>query len=105
MSRPPAHSTDLRLPRSTRDSAAAVVPAPETTDPAALLAHLRRHAPETLALANEWPALVQRLPVLAGAIQVKVKEDPEYKGLGMMSLHYRPSTPFTSMSPRLGPHH
>lgn len=63
--------------------------APETTDPAALLSHLQRHSPETLALAREWPALIERLPLLAGAIASKTKEDTEYKGLGMMSLHYR----------------
>lgn len=27
--------------------------------------------------------------MLAGAIASKTKEDPAYKGLGMMSLHYR----------------
>lgn len=90
------HSLDL--------STAVVVPAPETTDPKALLAHLSRHSPETLALAREWPAVIKRLPNLIEAIKVRAAEDSNHPSLGMMSLHYRTSSMCASVRDREGSH-
>jgi U3 small nucleolar RNA-associated protein 3 len=69
-----------------------VVPVPETSDPSVLLRHMETHDPVKLALAREWPLVVQKLEKTQRGMR-KVEQEQEgqlHKGLGW--LHYRMST-------------
>jgi U3 small nucleolar RNA-associated protein 3 len=73
-----------------------VVPVPETTDPKVLLKYMEVHEPVKLALAREWPMVVQKLEKTGkGMKALENDEDSQlHKGLGW--LHYRKSSTETS---------
>ena len=67
------------------------VPLPDSSDPAVLLRHMETHDPVKLALAREWPLVVQKLEkTQRGMRQVEAQTEGQlHKGLGW--LHYRKS--------------
>lgn len=76
------------------DTVTSTVPVPETSDPAALIRHLEAHEPVKIALARDYPLVVQKLEKTAKGIEAMMQEDEGeeklHKGLGW--LHYREST-------------
>lgn len=90
----PPLTSRAALEEENQAAAAAAAPLPETTDPAALIRHLQSHDPVKLALARDFPLVVQKLEKTAKGIEAMMAEaDGEeklHKGLGW--LHYRKST-------------
>ncbi len=64
---------------------------PTTSDPAALVRHLEAHEPVKLALARDFPLVVQKLEQTSRGIKKMMEEEEGketlHKGLGW--LHYR----------------
>ena len=71
------------------DKAEAAVPVPESSDPSVLLRHMETHDPVKLALAREWPLVVEKLEkTQRGMRKVELQQEGQlHKGLGW--LHYR----------------
>ena len=68
-----------------------VVSAPETSDPATLIRHLEANEPLKIALARDYPLVVEKLQKTAKGIEAMMLEEEGeeklHKGLGW--LHYR----------------
>lgn len=73
------------------ETKAVQVATPETKDPEILIRHLESHEPVKLALARDYPLVVQKLEKTAKGIQAMMEEaegeESLHKGLGW--LHYR----------------
>lgn len=82
---------EIDIPDEKRAEEDEVVPVPETSDPAVLLKYMEVHEPVKLALAREWPLVVQKLEKTQKGMQALEGDGDSqlHKGLGW--LHYRES--------------
>ncbi|KAJ7288434.1 Sas10 C-terminal domain-containing protein [Mycena rebaudengoi] len=72
------------------ESAAAVDAVPQ--DPKALIRHLEKTSPETLALARDWEHTAESLIKIRQKIATLELNEPDALSLGMVHLHYRKCT-------------
>ncbi|KAJ7696071.1 Sas10 C-terminal domain-containing protein [Mycena rosella] len=69
------------------DSAPPMEPVPQ--DPKALLRHLEKTSPETLALARDWEDTAESLTRARQKIEALEANEPDSLSLGMIHLHYQ----------------
>lgn len=73
------------------EAAAPIIPVPKTSDPASLIRHLEAYEPLKIALAQDYPLVVDKLQKTAKGIEAMMQEEEGeeklHKGLGW--LHYR----------------